>query len=163
VNILLSLDGVLSSDTGEPIRAGVAIYYALNNGNRVSLFTSRTKADAEQWLFSHGIIGYDDLICEDVHLEGDDLKRRQFKLLRSQAPVEFYVDSDPAMCAWVFEEQQVPVLLLSNPLHAKIENRPDAPSKVRKWSDIEEAINRVNIAKTREYTKNTPEIGEWSD
>ena len=163
MNILLSLDGVLSSEQGEPIRAGVVLYYALNNGHRVALMTSRNKADAEHWLASHGIVGYDDLVDISFHLEGEDLKKRQFVTSRSRAPIEMYVDADPSMCAWVFEEQQVPVLLFSNPLHAKIENRPDAPSKVRKWSDIEEAINRVNIAKTREYTKNTPEIGEWSD
>jgi len=163
VNILLSLDGVLSSDTGEPIRAGVAIYYALNNGNRVSLLTSRTKADAEQWLFSHGIIGYDDLICEDVHLEGDDLKRRQFKLLRSQAPVEFYVDSDPSMCAWVFEQQRVATLLFSHPSYAKIENRPDAPKPYRTWAEIEEAVNRANIARSVDRLRPSSEIGEYSD
>ena len=122
MNILLSLDGVLSSETGEPIRAGVALYYALNASNRVAIMTSRTKEDAE-----------------------------------------LFVDADPSLCAWVFEEQKVPTILMSHPSYAKVENRPDAPSKVRKWADIEEAVTRVNIARTLDYKKPDVELGEYGD
>jgi len=159
----LNLDGVLSSEQGEPIRAGVQLYYALNNGHRVALMTSRNQADAEHWLASHGIVGYDDLIDSSFHLEGENLKKRQFTLSRSRAPIELYVDSDPHICAWVFEEQRVPILMFGSPVYSKIENRPSAPRSVRKWSEIEESVTRVNLAKVREYTKTAPELGEWSD
>ena len=163
MNILLSLDGVLSSETGEPIRAGVALYYALNASNRVAIMTSRTKEDAEHWLFSHGIINYDDLIDFTYNLEGEDLRKRQFTIARSHAPIELFVDADPSLCAWVFEEQKVPTILMSHPSYAKVENRPDAPSKVRKWADIEEAVTRVNIARTLDYKKPDVELGEYGD
>lgn len=148
MNILVSLDGVLSSESGEPIRAGVALYYALNINNRVALMTSRGEEDAKQWLQSHGIINYDDLIDRSFHLEGEDIKKRQFILSRSRAPIEMYVDSDPSMCAWVFENQMVPTVLFTHPGYVKVEHRPDAPKKVRAWSDIEASITRVNIAKS---------------
>lgn len=162
MNVLLSLDGVLSSETGEPIRAGIALYYALNAGHRVALMTSRKREDAEHWLFSHGIIGYDDLIDNSLDLPGDDLKQRQFKLNRSKSPVEFYVDSDPVMCAWVFEKNNVTSLLFVSPGYVKVEDRPDAPSKVRKWSDIEASIERVNIAKSKEASR-SKEQDFWAD
>jgi hypothetical protein len=149
MNVLLSLDGILSSESGEPNRAGVLLYYALNTNNRVAIITSRKKEDAEHWLFSHGIIGYDDLMSVEVHLEGEDLKKRQFTLSRSRAPIEMYVDSDPSMCAWVFEHHAVPTILLSHPSYIPVEFRPDAPQGVRKWSDIEAAITRVNVAKSK--------------
>ena len=110
--------------------------------------TKRTEADAKQWLMSHGIINYDDLIDCSMELAGEDLKRRQFILSRSRAPIEMYVDSDPAMCAWVFEAQMVPTVLFTHPGYVKVEHRPDAPKKVRAWADIEDSINRVNIAKS---------------
>ena len=163
MNILLNLDGVLSSESGEPIRAGVQLYYALNNGHRVALMTSRNKIDAAHWLSSHGIIGYDDLIDSSFKLEGEDLKKRQFTVNRSRAPIELYIDSDPAMCAWVFEEQRIPILMFGSPVYSAIENRPSAPKSVRKWSEIEESVTRVNLARVREYTKTAPELGEWSD
>ena len=150
MNILLNLDGVLSSESGEPIRAGVVLYYALSNAHRVSLMTSRKTEDAEQWLQGHGIINYDELFDIESHLEGEDLRKRQFLLARSKAPLEMYVDSDPSMCAWAFEVQNVTSLLFSHPGYVKVENRPDAPSKVRKWSDIEASITRVNLAKAKE-------------
>ena len=150
MNILVSLDGVLSSDSGEPIRAGVMLYYALNINNRVAIMTSRKTEDAEHWLQSHGIINYDELIDTSYRLEGEDLKKRQFILSRSKAPVELYVDSDPSMCAWVFEEQGIPAIMFMNPGYLAVERRPDAPSKVRKWTDIENAIDRVNVAKSKD-------------
>ena len=112
--------------------------------------TSRKTDDAEQWLQGHGIINYDELIDIGAHLEGEDLKKRQFLLARSKAPLEMYVDSDPAMCAWAFETQNVTSLLFSHPGYVKVEDRPDAPSKVRKWSDIEASVTRVNLAKAKE-------------
>lgn len=150
MNVLLALDGVLSSESGEPIRAGVILYYALANAHRVSIITNRKTDDAEQWLQGHGIINYDELIDVSVHLEGEELKKRQFLLARSKAPLEMYVDADPAMCAWAFEIQNVTSLLFSHPGYVRVENRPDAPSKVRKWSDIEAAVTRVNLAKVKE-------------
>jgi hypothetical protein len=112
--------------------------------------TSRKTDDAEQWLQGHGIINYDELFDVGAHLEGEDLKKRQFLLARSKAPLEMYVDSDPAMCAWAFETQNVTSLLFSHPGYVKVEDRPDAPSKVRKWSDIEASVTRVNLAKAKE-------------
>lgn len=163
MNILLNLDGVLSSDTGEPIPTGIALYYALTASHRVSIITAREKSDAEHWLHSHGIINYDDLVDKRVGLEGDDLKKRQFKAARHGAPVELYVDTDPAMCAWVFETQRITSVLVSHPSYAKIENRPDAPKSMRTWDQIVEAVDRVNVAKAKERMAPNTEIGEYSD
>jgi hypothetical protein len=116
----------------------------------VSIITSRKKDDAEQWLQGHGIINYDELYDISSHLEGEDLRKRQFLLARSKAPLEMYVDSDPSICAWAFETQNVTSLLFSHPGYVKVENRPDAPSKVRRWADIEASVTRVNMAKAKE-------------
>lgn len=160
MNILLSLNGVLRAESGEPNRAGVLVYYALNAAHRVALITSDTHADASHWLHSHGIIGYDDLLDNSVDLTGENLKKRQFLLSRSKAPLEMYVDSDPTMCAWVFEHQNVPTLLVSHPSYLPVEHRPDAPRKVRKWNDIEEAITKVNLAKSK-FASQPKELDLW--
>ena len=162
MNILVAMDGVLCTEFGEPIRAGVQLYYALNINNRVAIMTSRGEEDAKHWLQSHGIINYDDLIDSSFALEGEDLKKRQFTMTRSRAPIEMYVDADPTICAWVFEEQHVPALLFSHPGFAAVENRPDAPSKVRRWSDIEASITRVNISRS-EHAQRPKESELWSD
>jgi len=157
------MDGVLCSETGEPIPAGIALYYSLTASHRVAIMTARKSEDAEHWLHSHGIINYDDLIDNSLHLEGDDLKKRQFKISRTHAPVEMYVDADPAMCAWVFEEQRITSVLVNHPSYAKIENRPDAPKKFRTWDQIVEAVDRVNVSRAKERMAPSSEIGEYSD
>jgi hypothetical protein len=139
----------------------VLVYYALNAAHRVAFITKDSSADAKHWLNSHGIIGFDDLLDNSVDLAGEDLKKRQFKLSRQKAPVELYVDSDPAMCAWVFE-QGIPTLLVSHPSFLPIEHRPDAPKKVRAWNEIEEAINKVNIAKSK-FAAQPKDVNLWDD
>ena len=124
--------------------------------------TSRNTEDAKQWLNAHGIINYDDLIDSSFALEGEDLKKRQFVLSRSRAPIEMYVDSDPSMCAWVFQDQMVPTVLFSHPGYVRVEHRPDAPKKVRAWADIEESITRVNKAKS-EAAANPKDLEFWED
>ena len=59
MNIILSLDGVLRAESGEPNRTGVLVYYALNNAHRVALITKDSFDNAKHWLNSHGIIGFD--------------------------------------------------------------------------------------------------------
>lgn len=163
MNILLSLDGVLSSDTGHPIRAGVVLYYALTAGHRVALVTSRDRKDAEHWLASHGIIDYDDLVDNSLALEGEDLRKRQITYARGQAPVELYVDSDPEICAWVFE-QGVPAIVFAHPSYMPVGHRPDAPKQIRAWDEIQKAITKVNIAKSLDRRLQNPdELANWED
>jgi hypothetical protein len=66
------------------------------------------------------------------------------------------------MCAWVFEEQGVPAIMFMNPGYLAVERRPDAPSKVRKWTDIENAIDRVNVAKSKDAA-NPKSLEFWQD
>lgn len=145
MNILLSLNGVLSSESGDPIRSGVILYYALNVNNRVALLTSHDEEYAKHWLGSHGIVNYDDLLTDYYALPGEDLKRRQITLARQKAPVEMYVDSDPDVCAWMFD-QGIPTLLFMPPSYLRIDRRPDMP----KWADIEKTITEQNIAKSQD-------------
>ena len=151
MNIFLSLDGVLSSESGEPNRVGVVIYYSLNANHRVALGTSRKKADAEHWLHSHGIIGYDDLLDSSYHLEGEDLLKRQITLHRSKAPIELYVGADPEMVAWAFD-QGIPSIMVAVPSYLSINSRPDAPKAIRKWDEIAQSVSRQNIARSLDRT-----------
>lgn len=119
--------------------------------HRVALISKTTEEESKYWLHSHGIVGFDDLLGNSVDLAGEDLKRRQFILSRGRAPIEMYVDADPAMCAWVFENQGIPALMFMNPDYLPVEHRPDAPKSVRTWGSIEEAITKQNLAKTQNF------------
>ena len=62
-----------------------------------------------------------------------------------------YVDSDPAMCAWVFEDQGIPALVFMSPDFLPVEHRPDAPKSIRTWDSIQDAITKQNLAKTKDF------------
>jgi hypothetical protein len=43
------------------------------------------------------------------------------------------------------------------PTYTRVEFRPDAPKKVRAWSEIEEAINKENQIRTQDARLNKTE------
>jgi hypothetical protein len=153
LNILVALEGVLSSDnTDNPNRTGALLYYALRTNNRVAIFTSWSKKDAEHWLAVNGFIGYDELIDNTYDLIGEELPQRQVNLARSKNPVDLVVSADPVLCAWTFE-QGLPSLVFANPDTMNISNRPDAPKKARAWGAIEETITKRNIKRSEDASK----------
>lgn len=162
MNILVSLEGVLSSETGHPIRSGVFLYYALAASHRVMIVTTRDRRDATHWLASHGIIDFDDIIDSSYGLEGEDLRKRQITYCRAQGGIELYIDSDPSMCAWVFE-QGITAVVFAHPSYLPVAHRPDAPKKIRTWNEVENSIKKVNIAKSLDKRLNNEDSTMWED
>lgn len=158
MNVLLSLEGVLSSESGAPIRAGFVLYYALNATNRVAILTKHNEEYARHWLASNGCVGYDDLITDFYALPGENLKKRQITIARQTAPVEMYVDSDPDTVAWLFD-QGVNCVLFMPPSYLPIDRRPD----MKKWADIEETITKQNIARSNEKRLDYDVELQWDD
>lgn len=138
------------------------LHYALTANHRVILVTSRDRRDAEHWLASHGIIDYDDIIDSSVALEGEDLRKRQITIARSQGGVELYIDSDPAMCAWVFE-QGITAMVFAHPSYLPVGSRPDAPKQIRAWNEVENSIKKINIAKSLDKRLNNDDLANWED
>jgi hypothetical protein len=52
--------------------------------------------------------------------------------------------------------------MFMNPGYLPVERRPDAPKKVRKWDQIEESINRINIAKSKDASS-PKDLEFWQD
>ncbi len=153
MNVLVSLEGVLSSDNSDnPNRAGALLYYALKAGHRVAIFTSWTQEQAEHWLLVNGFVGYDELIDNRYDLIGDELSKRQITVARSRQAVEMVVTAEPSLAAWSFENG-IPALLFAHPDTMGIANRPDVPSKMRPWGSIEDVITKRNIKRSQDASK----------
>lgn len=153
MNVLVSLEGVLSSDNSDnPNRTGALLYYALKTGHRVAIFTAWSKEEAEHWLLVNGFIGYDELIDNRYDLIGDQLAQRQITVARSRQPVEMIVTAEPSLASWAFE-QGIPALLFAHPDTMGIANRPDAPTRMRSWESIEDAITKRNIKRSQDASK----------
>ena len=149
MQILVELDGVLRSDTQSPIPAGVIMVGTLTVYNKITVMSSTDGNETDHWLKSHKIVDVDDVIDSSVGLATETLAERQIKLARSRGSVDLFITGNPAMWAFAFD-MGIPSVLFGQPSYIRPEFRPDAPSRVRSWTDIEDAIVRQNVARTED-------------
>jgi hypothetical protein len=138
------------------------VYYGFKPNHRVAIFTSQKRTDAEHWLNVNGFIAYDELIDNTYDLIGDELSQRQITVARSRQQVELLVTGDPKLAAWAFE-QGLPSLVLAHPDTMLVQNRPDAPKKMRAWTDIEEVITKRNIKRSLDQSKDDAGLFRFDD
>jgi hypothetical protein len=150
MHIVVDIDGVLRGHTNdEPILSGIQMIGALSSWNKVTFITDMTQAEAEQWINVNKIFEYDNMIDSSVGLVGENLKERQLKLARSRGAVELFITSDPSLWAFSFE-QGIPSVMFGVPSYIRPEFRPDAPKRVRAWTEIEEAVKKQNTLRTQD-------------
>lgn len=148
MNILVALEGVLSSENKVPNRTSVLLYYSLIPNHRVAIFTAWPKEDAEHWLASNGIITYAELIDDSYSLLGEDLAQRQLTIARSRHPVELVITADPELAAWCYENG-IPSLAYVHADSTPIGKRPGMKS----WQAIEDTITKRNVKRSLEHSK----------
>lgn len=148
MNILVALEGVLSSENKVPNRTSVLLYYSLVPNHRVAIFTSWSKEDAEHWLLSNGIIDYAELIDDSYALLDEDLSQRQITIARSRQPVELVLTADPVLTSWCFGKG-IPSLCLAHSDSTPIRNQPG----LRNWNVIQETVTKRNIERSKEVSK----------
>jgi len=150
VHIVVDLDGVLRGHRNdEPIMQGLQTVGALSSWNKVSFITELSKEAANQWINVNKIVDFDYLIDSSVGLEGEVLKHRQINHLRSKGAIDILITADPSLWAHGFD-QGLACMLFGVPTYTRPEFRPDAPKKVRSWTDIEVSIAKQNELRTKD-------------
>jgi hypothetical protein len=149
MNIVVDLDGVLKSDKDQPIREGVILVGSLSSWNKITYLSSMSTEETKYWLDINKIVDFDRIIDKTVGLVDESLGKRQFNYARSLGLVEMYVTNDPSMWAFAFD-QGIPAVMFGVPSYTRPEFRPDAPKRVRAWTDIEEAIEKQNALRTQD-------------
>ncbi len=150
MHVVIDLDGVLKGDRNdEPIPTGIQFVGALSAWNKISFITEMPRRQAEHWINTNKIVDYDNLFDASLQLTGENLKERQLKFARSQGPIDLFITSNPKM--WVFSfDLGIPSMMFGSPSYIRPEFRPDAPKKVRSWSEIEAAVKRQNELRTKD-------------
>ena len=150
MHVVIDLDGVLKGhQNDEPIRTGVQFVGALSAYNRISFITDFSKGEAEQWVNINKIVDFDNIYDSSLHLEGEDLKERQIRFARSRGPIDLFITTSPKL--WVFAfDLGIPSMMFGVPGYIRPEFRPDAPKKVRSWSEIEKAVKKQNELRTKD-------------
>jgi hypothetical protein len=130
---LISLDGVLRTETGDPIHAGIKLFRVMNEHYRVVLATDGTIEEAEHWCRANMILGYADLYDNRIAFEGQDLRMRHLAYARSQGEVELFIDCDVDRSAAAMNAG-VPTMLFLSPTFVR-RKRP-----VRPWEELKEEV-----------------------
>lgn len=149
MNIVVDLDGVLRGQDDQPIRDGVILVGSLSSWNKITYISSMTTNETKFWLDINKIVDYDRIIDKSVELVDEDLPERQFNYARALGLVEMYVTNNPSMWAYAFD-QGITSVMFGVPSYTRPEFRPDAPNRVRAWSDIEQAIEQQNALRTQD-------------
>lgn len=150
MHILVDIDGVLKGYANEePISSGIQMVGALSSWNKVTFITEMKAAEAEQWININKIFEYDNLIDSSISLVDEDLKERQVKMARASGNVELFITANPKLWAFAFD-LGIPSVMFGVPSYIRPEFRPDAPKRVRAWSEIEEAVKKQNELKTKD-------------
>ena len=147
MQILVELEGVLRGKRDEPIAAGIIITAQLAAHNQIIFMTELSQSEAEQWINVNKIVDYDMLVDSNISLVDEPLKHRQLRYARARGNVDLVITNDPSFWAFAFE-QGIPAMMFGVPSYTRPEFRPDAPKKVRAWTDIEAAIAKQNELRT---------------
>lgn len=158
MQILVELDGVLRHTDDSPIPVGVIMVGTLTVYNRITIMSSSSDAETQYWLDTNKIVEVDDVIDSSAGLATESLQERQIKLARSRGNVDLFITANPELWTFAFE-MGIPSLMLGQPSYLRPEFRPDAPSRVRSWTQIEEAVIKQNIARTNDARLNREEEG----
>jgi hypothetical protein len=135
MSILVSIEGVLRTETGDPIHEGLKLYRTLAQSYRIVLATDGTKEEAEHWLRGNLLTGYADIYDNRMAYEGQDLRLRHLSLLKSYGPVEMFIDCDADRCA-IAHSKMTPVILFAAPKFIRTKR------SVKPWDDMKQELQR---------------------
>lgn len=136
---LVALEGVLKTETGDPIPEGVMLYRILAENYRVIITSDLGIRETDHWLRSNLIVGYGDIYDARYFFEGQDLRERQISIAKSQGRVDLFVDVDADRCAYALS-QGIPVMMFASPRFVRTSRQ------VRPWEDLSKEVERQRQA-----------------
>jgi hypothetical protein len=149
MHIVVDLDGVLKGRNDNPISTGVIMVGSLSAWNKLTLISQVSMVETQHWLDTNKIVDFDSIIDNSVSLEGEGLSERQLNYIRGRGAVDLFITNNPTLWAYAFD-QGIPSVMFGVPSYTRPEFRPDAPKKVRAWTDIEQAIEKQNTLRTKD-------------
>lgn len=136
---IVALEGVLKTETGDPIPEGVKLYRVLAQHYQVVIASDMGYAETEHWLRSNLIVGYGDIYDARYFYEGQNLRSRQLAIARSKGQVELFIDVDPSICAEALS-LGVPSLLFASPKFIRTFR------SIKPWDELSAEVEKQRLA-----------------
>ena len=136
---LLALEGVLKTETGDPIAEGIRLFRILAGNYRVVITSDLSQAETEHWLKAHMIIGYADVYDNRMFFEGQDLRSRQLDIAMAAGKVDIFIDPDADYCAEALSKG-IPSMMFAAPRFIR------RTRSVKPWEDLKSEVERQKLA-----------------
>mgnify|MGYP006282987529 FL=1 len=136
---LISLEGVLKTETGDPIQEGIKLYRILVDHYRVVICSDLSTDVTEHWLRNNLIIGYADIYDDRYFYEGQDLRARHLDMALARGKVSLFIDPDSDRCAYALSKN-VTTIMFAEPKFVRTSRM------VKPWEDLKTEIERQRDA-----------------
>lgn len=137
--VFVALEGVLKTETGDPIPDGIKLYRVLAEHYRMVIASDMSIEHTDHWLRSNLIVGYAEIYDNRYFFEGQDLRARQLAVARSKGRVELFIDPDADRCAMALANN-VPTLMFASPRFVR------TTRQIKPWEELREEVERQRLA-----------------
>jgi len=136
---LIALEGVLRTETGNPIPEGIKLFRILSEHYRVVICSDLDTKQTEHWLKGNMIFGYADIYDDRYFFEGQELRSRQLAYAMSKGKVSLFIDPDADFCAEALYKG-VPVMMFAAPKFVRHSR------SVKPWEELSAEVERQKLA-----------------
>lgn len=139
MSAIIALEGVLKTETGDPIPDGIKLFRILAEFYRVVLSSDMDTKKTEHWLRSHMIMGYGEIYDSSLFYVGQELRSRHLEVAKSKGKVELFVDADSDRCAEALA-MGIPTIMFASPRFVR------NTRNVKPWDDLQTEVDRQKEA-----------------
>lgn len=144
--VVMAIEGVLARHAdgvapGTQIPEGVKLYNTLKRVHKIALVTELDINKVSHWLQRNDVHDQVTVMGKTPRYESlKELRGQQIAELRGMGyPIDLVVDSSPSVIAEALR-LGCTGLVFASPQYARPEFRPDAPTRIRQWDDIEAEV-----------------------
>lgn len=157
-SVVIAVEGVLRSPTGQPLPEGVLLYNAFAPIVRVVLVLDDLDQDeAVHWLRTEGLKSHAELVLTDPRYQEAELRRHQLERARARSAVDLLIDPSPLNVAEALK-LGISGLLFSQPRYLRPEFRPDVKGDIRRWDEVEAEVARQRDLHAADKRASEPEV-----
>ena len=136
---IVTLEGVLKTETGDPIPEGIKLYRILAEHYRIVISSTMDFEKTDHWLRSNLIIGYADIYDTRYFYEGQDLTERHIDVAKAAGKVSLVIASEGDVCAYAITNG-IASVLFTNPKFVKTKR------EIKAWQVVAEEVERQRLA-----------------
>lgn len=144
---IVALEGVLKTETGNPIPEGIKLFRILVEHYRVVISSDLDGATTEHWLRSNMIVGYSEVYDSKDFYEGQNLRQRHIDLALTNGKISLFLDPDADNCAYALSKG-ILTMLIASPKFVRVSR------DVRPWEDLTTEVERQRQALLDTYLNN---------